>query len=201
MTIICAGKSIITNNTSSSENQSKISEFLQDMQELGIGDVSPSLLTPSSPRGNGTKTSPSLQSSQERGEAGPSRMVGAEEVVGGNGCGLSAVERRLVSEWVPLGLNFGIPLFDEEANKLVCKKVRKLCSVYSNHSLSIVTGRKDLIIVSISIMQIIRHKLLSPENLSKQTQTNRFLALNVLNFISQHQVSPYLTSGFSFPCT
>lgn len=38
-------------------------------------------------------------------------------------------------------------------------------------------------------IQIVRHKLLSPENLRKQTQTNRLLALDVLNFISHHQVS------------
>ncbi len=41
------------------------------------------------------------------------------------GDGMSAQERKLMSEWVPLSLNFGIPLFNEEANKVVCDKVRR----------------------------------------------------------------------------
>ncbi len=38
-------------------------------------------------------------------------------------------------------------------------------------------------------MQIIQFNLLSQESLSKQTRANRILALDLLHFISQHQVS------------
>lgn len=71
---------------------------------------------------------PSVLLDKDRSEA-CSRVSGdvtARSDAGGvaeEGCGLSAVEKRLVSEWVPLGLSFGIPLFDEGANKVVCEKV------------------------------------------------------------------------------
>ena len=98
--------------TGKSDNEKqKITEFLQDMQELGIGD--PTTPVPQPPPDD-PSTSAAATSAAE------TSMAGRQGV---EGCGLSAVEKRLVSEWVPLGLNFGIPLFDEEANRIVCEKV------------------------------------------------------------------------------
>lgn len=36
---------------------------------------------------------------------------------------LSPVQAKLRSEWVPLELSFGIPLFNESANAAVCDRV------------------------------------------------------------------------------
>lgn len=108
-----------------SDKQTKISEFLQDMQELGMGE--PAHL-PQPPITNGPSMPPdssrSGTSPEDKARVGDS-VAGRSEAGGEaeEGCGLSAVEKRLVSEWVPLGLNFGIPLFDEGANKIVCEKV------------------------------------------------------------------------------
>lgn len=140
----------------SNNEKQKITEFLQDMQELGIGDPTP---TPQSPPPADPSTSAAATAAATS-SAAETSMAGRQ----GEGCGLSAVERRLVSEWVPLGLNFGIPLFDEEANRIVCEK-------------------------------IVSHKLLCPANLTIQTQANRLLALDVLEFISKHQDIPYFPEG------
>ena len=94
------------------EEQSRISEFLQDMQELGIGEPSSKPLTKQPlAEQNGLQTTPKDVNTK------------GDEV--GSGENMSPLEKRLMSEWVPLGLNFGIPLFDEEANKVVCKKVKR----------------------------------------------------------------------------
>lgn len=97
------------------------------MQELGIGDPTPSLIPPSTHLQNGIETS------DESNFRTPTRTTedvagrsGTEGGVAKEGPKMSDVEKRLVSEWVPLGLSFGIPLFDEGANKIVCEKVRRL---------------------------------------------------------------------------
>ena len=166
--MIFVGKPIISTNKSlakDADKQSKISEFLQDMRELGIGDPTPAPgpapmpeATPSPQNSIGATPStkpdsvPSSKSDSvlsikpnsipsTKSDSIPSTKMdsipstkmdsipGTSEAATGEGqqegCGLSAVEKRLVSEWVPLGLNFGIPLFDEQANKTVCEKVRR----------------------------------------------------------------------------
>ncbi len=108
-----------------SDKQIKISEFLQDMQELGIGHPAPSPLHPA-PSITLDENLPGTSSDSKSGSIATSSSAPGEGVAG---CvvleekSLSDVEKRLVSEWVPLGLNFGIPLFDEGANKVVCDKV------------------------------------------------------------------------------
>ena len=79
----------------------------------------------------GQPPGPSTTSDKDRSETCPKGSTRAGGDAGGvadKGCGLSAVEKKLVSEWVPLGLSFGVPLFDEGANKVVCDKVRGLYS-------------------------------------------------------------------------
>ena len=80
---------------------SEISEFLDDLQELGIGegDSMPKHgnhidQKPTAAQGQSVSSTPALQ------------------------------QRKLSQEWVPLELCFGIPLFSDEANKHVCEKVR-----------------------------------------------------------------------------
>ena len=100
-----------------SKEKEKISEFLQEMQELGIGDPAPFPL-PTADR-NEEKFDPIAT------EVGSDSQTGAtsQDQVGDRLLGLSPLEKRLMSEWVPLGLNFGIPLFSQEANAAVCDKV------------------------------------------------------------------------------
>ncbi len=105
-----------------SEKQSKISEFLQDMQELGIGEPAPPPLLPTTTT---TTTTPEIGTEQSYvgNPDSSSTLSGMDKAMEKEPSGLTAVERRLASEWAPLGLHFGIPLFDEEANKIVCEKV------------------------------------------------------------------------------
>jgi len=106
-------------------NQSKISEFLQEIQELGIGDSSPAPLQPS--------TTASTSSELHKEASGETNTIVEETVSKGQTdereagedriAKLSPTEKTLMAEWVPLGLNFGIPLFSQEANNSVCEKV------------------------------------------------------------------------------
>ena len=43
---------------------------------------------------------------------------------------LSPVLAKLASEWVPLELNFGIPLFNESTNSAVCSRVSFTVSAF-----------------------------------------------------------------------
>lgn len=89
------------------------------MQELGIGDTPP------------TKAKAAIPSSIPPSTAEPSSIPKTEGGGGGGGeeDGLTALEKQLAADWVPLGLHFGIPLFNEAANKLVCDKVRVQVSI------------------------------------------------------------------------
>ena len=128
-TYLLLGKLATADSKPQTVDSEKISEFLQDMQELGIGDPTPSLIPSSTRLQNGIKTSDGSDS-----RTPPSTSTITEDVDGRSGTEggvakegpeMSDVEKRLASEWVPLGLSFGIPLFDERANKIVCEKVRK----------------------------------------------------------------------------
>ena len=81
------------------QQKAEISEFLDDLRELGIGD-------PKSP-------TPDLPSSPAAPAAAPDASCP----------GLTQVQQKLVQEWVPLELSFGVPLFGEQANRAVCDKV------------------------------------------------------------------------------
>ena len=74
----------------------EISEFLDDLRELGIGDQAQAT---------------SNQSSHPPAECNEESVAVPESV------------HKLASEWVPLELCYGVPLFSDETNKSVCQKV------------------------------------------------------------------------------
>ena len=80
--------------------EEEITEFLEDLKELGIGE----------------------QSQQET----PAPKVA--ELVSETGSDEEEAEspaiQKLTSQWVPLELCFGIPLFNDEANRRISEKVR-----------------------------------------------------------------------------
>ena len=101
------------------ENQSKISEFLQEMQDLGIGDSVPPLLpTPVQSEVKGESSGTDAASRCQTDDAGRDTPMDRPS-------DLSPLEKTLMAEWVPLGLNFGIPLFSQEANYSVCDKASR----------------------------------------------------------------------------
>ena len=96
------------------ESHPEIAEFLDDLKDLGIGDFE----GPASEDKDGhrsvavpTQEAPPPGGGAQRGEDSSERE-------------LTAAELSLAEEWVPLEMYFGIPLFNEEANKAVCKKVQ-----------------------------------------------------------------------------
>lgn len=94
----------------SDEQQKTISDFLDDLRELGIGD-------PKSPPADGPSSKqPQSHSNTVPAEAEPHST-------------LSPVQQKLAQEWVPLELSFGVPLFNQLANRAVCDKVRDLLGV------------------------------------------------------------------------
>jgi hypothetical protein len=117
-----------------SDKESKISEFLQDMKDLGMGEPAsqPPLSQPPVPNTSSVLPEHTSKASSRVGDD-----VAAQSDAGGaidDGRGLNVVEKRLVSEWVPLELSFGIPLFDEMANRMVCEKVRMCACVHNSIS-------------------------------------------------------------------
>lgn len=110
--------------------QSEISDFLEDLKELGIDD----------PKNTATAERPS-STQEETSDAGNQQQNGTEtaskshsnDTAGGTsearGGGLyceesmSPFQKKLLEEWVPLELSFGIPLFSDDANRTVCSKV------------------------------------------------------------------------------
>ena len=83
----------------------EISSFLEDLRELGIGQ---SQTPPNDP--------PETQNGTATDEESHSNLENGIET-------LSPVEKKIASEWVPLELSFGIPLFSDDDNKAVCDKV------------------------------------------------------------------------------
>ena len=78
--------------------QHEISEFLDDLRELGIGEARPAR----------ERTQTPVDSKP----LDPSAEVPVPSAV-----------QRMAAEWVPLNLSYGIPLFNERANQAVCDKV------------------------------------------------------------------------------
>lgn len=101
-------------SSAEAENHPEIAEFLDDLRDLGIGDLeSPASEDKAGQRSVATPTQ----------EAPPP----GDGVQGGEDCSrreLTAAEAALDEEWVPLEMYFGIPLFNDEANKAVCEKVQ-----------------------------------------------------------------------------
>lgn len=111
--------------------QSEISDFLEDLKELGIDEPKTPTTTEQGSstqeeagRGqqlqNGTGTAPLSHSDASNGKENGTRDSG-----GGLYCeeSMSPLQRKLMEEWLPLELSFGIPLFSDEANHTVCDKV------------------------------------------------------------------------------
>ena len=95
------------------ESHPEIAEFLDDLKDLGIGDFEGSVSD--NKEGHRSVTVPTQEAPPPVGMAQRGEDSGERE--------LTAAELSLVEEWVPLEMYFGIPLFNEEANKAVCKKV------------------------------------------------------------------------------
>ena len=126
--------------------QSEISDFLEDLKELGIGEPKLNAATTTTT----TTTEQSLSMSQDTSNKGQELQQNRTGVdvkshsdvtdreghgsgeAGGGDDGLYCLEsltpsqRQLLEEWVPLELSFGIPLFSDDANKTVCEKVYTL---------------------------------------------------------------------------
>ena len=107
--------------------QSEISNFLEDLKELGIDEPKTPTATKevsSTQEGaaassdeqklpqNGTGTAPVSHSNDGKESDG----VYCEE-------SMSPLQKKLLEEWLPLELSFGIPLFSDDANHTVCDKV------------------------------------------------------------------------------
>ena len=131
---------------------------MEDLRELGIGD----------------QTQPGTSKHRAESHATPQQKPEAEE------CVISESVQRLVAEWVPLELCFGVPLFSDEANETVCQKVG------TNKQTDRQTdGQTDKPYPS----QIVSYGLFREESLRHMTAGSRLLALDLLQFISQYQVS------------
>ncbi len=84
----------------------EISSFLDDLRELGIGQSQTEEPTETTVQ-NGTEAEEISRSDNSEEESDT----------------MSPVERKIASEWVPLELSFGIPLFSDKDNTAVCDKV------------------------------------------------------------------------------
>ena len=103
--------------TTETEDNPEIAEFLDDLKELGIGDLeSPGV---KEDRSIDTGKSP-LDTPMEGGRSSDSKEC---ERVTSPVEELTPSEAALEEEWVLLEMFFGIPLFSEAANKAVCDKV------------------------------------------------------------------------------
>ena len=94
---------------SDEQKKTEISEFLDDLRELGIGD-------PKSPTAEGPGSSP------------PPSADTATSAESETHSAMTPVQQKLAQEWVPLELSFGVPLFNQRANRAICDKVIHSCS-------------------------------------------------------------------------
>ena len=104
------------------EKQSAISEFLEDLKELGIGDLKAQLSAPKpteETKQNDTGTTKTDTQDTQPKAAPPTQI----EPDNGASESLTDAQKKLQSEWVPLELSFGVPLFSEKANMQICEKV------------------------------------------------------------------------------
>ena len=94
--------------TKPGENE-EISEFLDDLKELGLGDLE-------SPKSNLDKNLESKQVSKPKNEDSSAVPCDTLEQ-------LTEAESKLMKQWVPFEMFYGIPLFSKEVNHSVCDKV------------------------------------------------------------------------------
>ena len=99
------------------EDNPEIAEFLDDLKELGIGDLE----SPGVKEDRSVDTGKSSRDTPM--EGGPSSDSRECERVTSPVEELTPSEAALEEEWVLLEMFFGIPLFSEAANKAVCDKV------------------------------------------------------------------------------
>ncbi|XP_019851083.1 PREDICTED: protein FAM91A1-like [Amphimedon queenslandica] len=112
------------------ERKIEITEFLEDLKEIGIGTEAASNVSP-----------PVMD---------PVTVTESDQMIQQD----SDNDRQ----WVPLELCFGIPLFDPVTNESVCNK-------------------------------IVSNRLFAEDSLKQLTQSNRILALDLMDFITKHQDS------------
>ena len=106
--------------------QSEISDFLEDLRELGIGD----------PKGNTPGVTDQPFATQEAASSAGNPCQNGTETArkesgtcepGGDSLyseeSMTPFQKKLLEEWLPLELSFGIPLFSDDANRIVCGKV------------------------------------------------------------------------------
>lgn len=91
------------NTVQDEAKKAEISSFLDDLRDLGIGSKTEEKEKNNAE--NETEIQPKFDSNTES---------------------MSPTERKLALEWVPLELSFGIPLFSDKDNRLVCDKVSLL---------------------------------------------------------------------------
>ena len=113
--------------------QSEISNFLEDLKELGLDEPKAHVVTEQgSPVQEGVATS---DGQNETGTILVSHSGDGRESGDGVYCeeSMSPVQRKLLEEWLPLELSFGIPLFSDEANRTVCDKVLEITCKSCDH--------------------------------------------------------------------
>ena len=141
--------------------QHEISEFLDDLRELGIGEARPAR----------ERTQTPVDSKP----LDPSAEVPVPSAV-----------QRMAAEWVPLNLSYGIPLFNERANQAVCDKVGHNITGYQHTHAGYPLPPPSSLPPPHSQLQ--ECGLFKVESLQRQTESNRLLTLDLLSFINEHQV-------------
>ena len=159
--------------------QHEISEFLDDLRELGIGEAHPA---------------------RERTPVDSKPLDPSAEVP------VPSAIQRMAAEWVPLNLSYGIPLFNERANQAVCDKVSHntrcghwlptypcgcpLPPSFPPPSSSLPPSSSPLLLPPslAPSSQLQECGLFKVESLQRQTESNRLLTLDLLSFINEHQV-------------
>ena len=112
--------------------QSEISNFLEDLKELGIDEPkTPTATDQGSAVREGTASG--TGSGQQQNGTGTAHVSHSGDASNGKEDGassglyceesMSPEQRKLLDEWLPLELSFGIPLFSDDANHTVCDKV------------------------------------------------------------------------------
>ena len=117
--------------------QSEISNFLEDLKELGLDEPKTPVITEQDSTTEGGTASSEQQLQNGTGTALVSQSDDASGMENGTDSdrgglyskeSMSPLQMKLLEEWLPLELSFGIPLFSDEANRTVCDKV--LCQYH-----------------------------------------------------------------------
>ena len=113
--------------------QSEISNFLEDLKELGIDEPKTPTATELAATATQEGTASNSSGHQLQNGTGTVPVSHSDDTSNGKDTGtsdglyreetMSPLQRKLLGEWLPLELSFGIPLFSDEANRTVCDKV------------------------------------------------------------------------------